>query len=101
MLAATARLASSAISATCSPGRTPRHVSTAFRAPGINSSGAFPKFMPFILPNSPYFAKWLTFVEFLKSKSGVFEDPQKHPLGQILASVHWNYHGFSLRMFQN
>src|SRR6266436_3246408 len=49
ILAATARLASSAISATCSPGRTPRHVSTAFRAPGIRSVCGEPKFILIIL----------------------------------------------------
>src|SRR5882762_5119630 len=49
MLAATARLASSAIRATCSPGRTPRHVSTAFRAPGINSVCGEANFIQLIL----------------------------------------------------
>src|SRR5258707_4402271 len=49
MLAATARLASSAIRATCSPGRTPRHVSTALRAPGINSGCGEPNFIYLIV----------------------------------------------------
>src|SRR6266852_3317482 len=50
MLAATARLTSSAISATVSAARTLRHTSTAFFAPAINSFGAFPKVIPIILP---------------------------------------------------
>src|SRR5437016_10484174 len=65
MLAATARLASSAISATCSPGRTPRHVSTAFRAPGIKSVCGEPKFISTILLESAGFSiagRLLTFL---------------------------------------
>src|SRR6266852_2826758 len=42
ILAATAELGLSAISATCSPGWTARHVSTAFRAPGIRSGCTAP-----------------------------------------------------------
>src|SRR5260370_16893190 len=49
MLAATARLASAALRATSSPGRTSRHVSTAFRAPGINSGCEEPNFISIIL----------------------------------------------------
>src|ERR1700688_935290 len=49
MLAATARLATSAISATCSPERTPKHVSTALRAPGIRSACGEPNFIQIIL----------------------------------------------------
>src|SRR5260370_25141274 len=49
MLAATARLASSAINATCSPGRTSRHVSTALCAPGIKSARGEPNFTSLIL----------------------------------------------------
>src|SRR6266446_10003543 len=49
MLAATERLASSAINATCSPGRTLRHISTALRAPGIKSACGEPNFISLIL----------------------------------------------------
>src|SRR6185437_3473352 len=45
MLAATERLASSAIRTTCSSGRTLRQVSTAFLAPGINSGAGRPKYI--------------------------------------------------------
>src|SRR5882757_6906895 len=51
-LAATLRLISSAISATCSPGCTPRQTSTAFSAPAISSIGAIPKDIFIILPDS-------------------------------------------------
>src|SRR5258705_909389 len=51
-LAATLRLTSSAINATCSPGCTPRHTSMAFSAPAISSIGAFPKDIFIILPDS-------------------------------------------------
>src|SRR6202035_3178198 len=51
-LAATLRLTSSAISATCSPRCTPRHTSMAFSAPAISSIGAFPKDIFIILPDS-------------------------------------------------
>src|SRR6267378_2963952 len=50
-LAATLRLISSAIKATCSPGCTPRHTSMAFSAPAISSIGAFPKAIFIILPD--------------------------------------------------
>src|SRR6266850_3732246 len=56
MLAATARLASSAINATCSPGRTARQVSTALCAPGINSVWRGPKFILLILLESARFS---------------------------------------------
>src|SRR5713226_1877644 len=56
MLAATALLASSAISATCSPARTARHVSTAFRAPGINLGNGDPKLIPTILLDLRFFS---------------------------------------------
>src|SRR6266446_120480 len=56
MLAATARLASSAINATCSPGRTARQVSTALCAPGINSVWRGPKFIVLILLESARFS---------------------------------------------
>src|ERR1700730_12562994 len=56
MLAATARLASSAIKATCSRGRTARQVSTALRAPGINSVWRGPKFILLILLESARFS---------------------------------------------
>src|SRR5271157_1256639 len=49
-LAATPRLASSAISVTHSFARTPRQTSTAFFAPGISSFGAIPKDILTILP---------------------------------------------------
>src|SRR5229473_6259625 len=56
MLAATARLASSAINATCSPGRTARQVSTALCAPGINSVWRGPNFIVLILLESARFS---------------------------------------------
>ncbi len=56
--------------------------------------------MPIILLNSRYHAKRLAFVKVFQSKPCVFEDPQKHSLGQILASVHRNDDCLSLRMFQ-
>src|SRR6266849_5858704 len=56
MLAATARLTSSAINATCSPGRRLRQVSTALRAPGINSVWRGPKFIVLILLESARFS---------------------------------------------
>src|SRR5215471_6619731 len=51
-LAATLRLVSSAINATCSPGRTFRHTSTAFLAPAISSLAAIPKDMLLFYLNS-------------------------------------------------
>src|SRR5689334_1626001 len=51
-LAATLRLISSAISATCSPGCTLRHTSMAFSAPAISSIGGVPKDIFIILPES-------------------------------------------------
>src|SRR5437764_584184 len=62
MLAATARLASSAISATCSPARTLRHVFTALRAPGINSGLKAPKSIQTILLESREFSSDVVFV---------------------------------------
>src|ERR1700726_3140539 len=55
MLAATERLVSSAMRATCSPGRTPRQVSTAFFAPGINSGSGWPKYISQFYKNSRKF----------------------------------------------
>src|SRR5437016_2349153 len=64
MLAATARLVSSAINATFSPERTPRHVSTALRAPGISSGSGAPKLMQISVLESqrfsnPVIVRWL------------------------------------------
>src|SRR5712664_39114 len=67
ILAATARLASSAINATCSPGRTARQVSTALCAPGINSVWRDPKFIVLILLESARFSSAEVLVWFYSS----------------------------------
>src|SRR5271169_1372813 len=90
MLAATERLVSSAMRATCSPGRTLRQVSTAFLAPGINSGSGWPKYICLFyqfLGNLPdaYPARNSSRVN-----PASLRNAHEKPLGYIFPAMYWD-----------